>query len=361
MAFSPPRSPRPRAVVSAALASLLALSTPVTALAQSAQDRASARVMADDADKKVAAGDLAGAIDSFTKAYAFVPAPTIKVARAHAHLKLGHLIVDAARSDAQPGEPPSWGEARHKALAEADAITPRLPLLVLGVTGAPADRVNFTVDGALVPPATLGAPRAVNPGTHTVKAEASGFLPAEESVTVAEGEHKTVTLTLTASAPAPIPMAVPAPMPVAPAPQYAPPPTYYAPPPQTAAPAPMAQPFAAPPPVEKPNNTLSTTGWILTAVFGGTGAVTGLIAITQASAVKNQCTNNVCPTSVKSQADTSSTFGTISTVTFCAAGGTLLLALLTHKSAPSRAAKAASPMSVDLQLGLGSVGAAGTF
>ena len=50
-------------------------------------------LIAEDADKKVQAGDYVGAVDSFTKAFALVPAPTIKVARAHAPTwKLSRLI-----------------------------------------------------------------------------------------------------------------------------------------------------------------------------------------------------------------------------------------------------------------------------
>src|SRR6202007_1856322 len=113
------------------VALLLARATP--ALAQSPDDRASARALAAEADKQLAAGDVAGAIDSFTKAYAYVPAPTLKVARAHAYLKLGRLIeaqedlLAAAGSEVRPGEPRQFTEARDKAFAEAQEITPRLP------------------------------------------------------------------------------------------------------------------------------------------------------------------------------------------------------------------------------------------
>jgi hypothetical protein len=125
----------------------------------------------------------------------------------------------------------------------------------------------------------------------------------------------------------------------------------YAPPPQQ----PLAPP---PPPAEKPNNTLSTVSWIMTGAFAGAGAITGLVAIAQASSVKGQCNGSVCPTSVKGQADSSSTMGNVSTVTFSLAGGWLLLALLTHHSAPKAHASASS---VDVVVGPGSIGAMGRF
>jgi hypothetical protein len=112
------------------------------------------------------------------------------------------------------------------------------------------------------------------------------------------------------------------------------------------------------PPPEQPNNTVSTLGWVGTGVFGGTALITGLVAITMAGDVKGKCQNNVCPTSSKSEADTSSTMGNFSTVTFVLTGGCLLLGILTHHSARRRTATAPS---FDVLVGPGSLGAVGTF
>ena len=328
---------------------------------QTAQDRASARVLAEEADRKMTKGDYAGAAESFTKAYTFVPAPTIKVARAHAYLKLALLIeaqqdlFDAARSEPQPGEPASWGDARVKARAEADSITPRLPLITLGITGAPLDRVTFTVDGQPVAVATLGSPRAVNPGAHTVKAQADGYVPAEQALTLVEGEHKAVTFALTPAAGGAIGGVVGTPLETAPpsAPAPSPPPILYTPAP-TYAPVQMT---SLPRP-EQPNNTVSTLGWVGTGVFGGTGLATGAIALALAMDVKNHCNGNVCPTSSQSEANTSSTLGNVSTVTLILGGGCLLLGIFTHHSAPRQTALQPS---FDVVLGPGSLGAVGRF
>jgi hypothetical protein len=351
---------RLRPLAALTLASLLGTLVSSAAFAQSADDRATARVIAEDADKKVQAGDYTGAVDSFTKAFALVPAPTIKVARAHAYLKLSHLIeaqqdlIDAARSAPQPGEPASWGDARKKAQQEADAITPRLPLANLQVSGAPLDQVTVTVDGEQVPNAALGAPRVMNPGTHSVRAAANGYTTAEQPVTVAEGDRKNVALVLTAI-PSAVP-AVPAPVPSA----IAPAPGAMAPPPPDAASAqpPPAQPATAPtPPPEHPDNTLSTLGYVGVGVFGAAGVATGIVALVQASDVKGQCNGNSCPASAQGEANSSSTMGTISTVAFVVAGGSLLLGLLTHHSSP----KAATAATIDFSVGPGTIGAVGRF
>ena len=200
------------------------------------------------------------------------------------------------------------------------------------------DQVSVTVDGQAVPSAALGAPRAMNPGTHSIKASANGYNPAEQSVTVAEGERKNVVLVLVAAPGAVVAAApVPAPAALAPADTAAaaqPPPP---PPPTTPAPEAATAP-PSPPPVEEPgpSNTLSTLGFIGTGVFGVAGAVTGGVAFAQASDVKGKCSGNSCPPSSQSEANSSSTMGTISTVTFILAGGSLLLGILTHHSAEAR-------------------------
>ena len=339
-------------LVAAAVLALAAALAPSAARAQappsapSAEDRASARAMAVDADKKIAAGDYAGAADSFAKAYAFEPAPTLKVARAHALLKLGRMIeaqadlLDAARSEPRPGEPPSWGEARNKADEEAEAMMPRIPLLSLGFTGAPADKVTLKIDGLPLAVATLGAPHAVNPGAHTVRAEAEGYIAAEQVVTMAEGDLKTIIFPLARNPNAPPPVAAAAPpteTPMQPTVQIGPPLSH---------------------PVELPSNVVSDLGWAGTAVFGATATVTGIVAILQANSVKSQCKDNVCPTSSQSEANTSLTLGNVSTVAFVGAGACLLLGILAHRSAPHRTT---TGFTIDVVMGPGSVGAYGRF
>ena len=114
-----------------------------------------------------------------------------------------------------------------------------------------------------------------------------------------------------------------------------------------------------PPPSSPPNNTISTIGWIGTGVFGAVGLGTGLGALALAGSVKGQCTGNVCPTSAKGDADTSSTLGNVSTVTLILAGGCLVLAILTHHGAPSRTQAVGARTSFDFFVGPGSLN--GTF
>jgi hypothetical protein len=332
---------------------------PAAPAASSPADRASARALAADADRKIAAGDYAGAADSFAKAYAFEPAPTLKVARAHVLLKLGRLIeaqedlLDAARSEPQAGERPAWGEARRKANEEAESITARIPLLDLGVTGAPMDRVTLRIDGIALATATLGAPHAVNPGPHAVRAEAEGYVAIEQVVTLEEGERRTLTFPLSAGES--VPQSPPSrPAPIQPAPIQATP----APRPEPPVPTPFVSTVSLPHRDAPPSNALSTAAWIGTGVAGGTALLTGLIAIVDANDVKTKCTGNVCPTSTQSQAYTSATLGNVSTVAFVVTGAGLLLAIFTYHSAPS---PKATGVSFEVVVGPGSIGAVGRF
>ena len=68
----------------AALMLVGTLSASLPAGAQTAEERASARMLAEQADKKLADNDLPGAIDLFAKAYSIVPAPTLRLAQGRA-------------------------------------------------------------------------------------------------------------------------------------------------------------------------------------------------------------------------------------------------------------------------------------
>jgi len=210
--------------------------------AQSPQDRATARLAAEEADKKLAAKDYDGALDLFTKADALVPAPTLKLQIGRVQAQRGKLVeaqqilIDASRSAPSPGEPPSWAKAREDAAKEAAAIKARIPALEITVEGPPKDKpVKVTIDGEAVNPATLGLPRATNPGQHTVRAEADGYQPAETTLALKEGDRTPLVLKLTATSGAAA-VVVPPPPPPGQGQTEQPPPKAWEPPPPASAP-----------------------------------------------------------------------------------------------------------------------------
>ena len=176
------------------------------ALAQSPQDRATARNAAEEADKKLAAKDYDGALELFTRADALVPAPTLKVQIGHVQVLRGKLLeaqqafLDASRAPVQPNESASWAKARDEAAREAAAIKPRVAAVTITVEGPPKDRaVRVTMDGEAVNAASLGLPLAANPGKHVLHAECDGFTPTDAPIELKEGGRVPVVLRLVAS------------------------------------------------------------------------------------------------------------------------------------------------------------------
>jgi hypothetical protein len=321
----------------------------------SAEDRASARLLAEDADRRLSANDLPGAIDLFQKAYALVPAPTLRLAQARAEAKLGRLIeaqqhmLEAARTTPQPGEPPSWASARQDATAEAAALDSRLSSLELSITAPQGVTPRVTIDTLPIGASTLGVPRALDPGAHVIHAEAEGAQTVDQTITLKEGEHQKLALTLEAIAP-------PTPPPPAPIPA----PSQPVPPPASV----EAPPAPAPPPSHEETGASGSLGWSIAGfTVGGlsliVGSALGVSSMSEVSSIKSKCSGNSCPPSEQGQANDAATQGTVSTVLFVVAGGGALLGFLTlPRGAPHQASSASS---VRLGIGPGSISALWNF
>jgi hypothetical protein len=98
------------------------------------------------------------------------------------------------------------GEERKKALDEVAKkgltnIEPRLPRLKILTSGSTPAGLRVAQNGKDVPVALLGTVIPVDPGQQSVFAEAPGFEPFTQSVTVAEGELVEIRLDLEKSAP----------------------------------------------------------------------------------------------------------------------------------------------------------------
>ena len=73
------------------------------------------------------------------------------------------------------------GQEGHEALArkELEALAPRIPFLVVQVTGAGAASARMTIDDEPVSDAALGVKRVVDPGRHVIRGEAPRFVPGQ--------------------------------------------------------------------------------------------------------------------------------------------------------------------------------------
>ncbi len=70
--------------------------------------------------------------------------------------------------------------------------------MTITVSGAGNTTVIVTMDGKPVPPALVGIAMPIDPGAHQVKAVASGFKPAEQSVKLAPAGSQDISLKLEA-------------------------------------------------------------------------------------------------------------------------------------------------------------------
>jgi hypothetical protein len=328
----------------------LVLAAPA-AHAQSAADKATARELGTDGQAALDKKDYTTAEDRFRRADALYHAPTLLLGYARAEAGLGKVVNASeaynriVREGVAPGAPAVFVAAVEAARAEVGGVQARIASVTITVVGP--DTPTVTLDDQPVPVAALGVKRTVDPGAHTVKASADGWDPAEARFTVTDAATAKASLTMT-KVPAPAMVSAP----VQPA--------------QATPDASAAGTGADTGGPRSSGGTQRTVGFVGLAVGGvglAVGAVTGILAIGKHSTLSTECTSAGCPAGA-AQNDLSSyhSMALISTVGFIAggalaAGGAILLFTAPHgtSAAPATGAR------VTPYVGLGSVGAVGTF
>jgi hypothetical protein len=112
--------------------------------------------------------------------------------------KLGNLVESAqALEQALEAKNLSFA-ARTRAKAKLKGIKKRIPVLALELPASFSGTVR--VDDHELGAAELATPVPLNPGSHEVKAEAEGYKPFTESVTLKEKEKKNLTILMTEAA-----------------------------------------------------------------------------------------------------------------------------------------------------------------
>jgi hypothetical protein len=326
------------------------------ALADNEADRGQARDLGQAAYDAASHGDWAKAEDLFHKADTLFHAPTLLLGLARARAHLGkyveawedyhRILIEAL----PPNAGPALKKAVEDAKAEIGSVEGKRARATLNVTGAPNPRV--TLDGLAVAVAALGTERAVNPGSHTLHAEADGFKPSDTTFTVAEGAATTASVTLQPADAAPATAAT------TPLPAGTP-----------------AGPAAPPPAANEGGGMMRTLGLVGMGVGGAgliTGAITGFVAMGQHSSLQsNACANAGCGASdlasYQSSVSSYKTMGTVSTISFVAGGVLAAGGAVLFFVAPSREAAPGTPQQgargpwITPYVGVLSAGAAGTF
>lgn len=190
--------------------------TTETAHAQSAADKATARQLATEGIKLYQAKDLNRALDKLLRAQALYDAPVHLLYIARCQVELGQLVEGSEsyrkliRTNLDDQAPAAFRKAVEDGERELPKVEPRIPKLKINVTPANVPGLKILVDQEQVSAAVLGVERPANPGDRNVTVSADGYLPAEASVTLAEGESKEVSLRLDVDPNAPSEPAEPA-------------------------------------------------------------------------------------------------------------------------------------------------------
>jgi hypothetical protein len=289
-----------RLVIASLLVACAAIAAPAEA-GPTTEAIATARALYQEGDAALSRGDLGVAREKLIAAFALTPAPIIGAALAHTQEKLGQLIearetcFAVARSAVLPEETSRSAEARRDADTLAAALEARIPRVRVVLEGLTPDRgVTVTFDGASVPPAALGAPRQVNPGTHTIVLNAKDAAPLTTSITVAEGESRSLAVAVPGMRSVPPPM-------TAPPPQW--------PEPEWARP-------------------LAYGGLVVGGVGVVVGSITGALALSKASAVKAGCPTMICSMDLAGDITVSTALGNVSTATFIIGGAGAAVAIV---------------------------------
>ena len=144
-------------------------------------------------------GDYTTASAKLEKAYAVLKAPSLGLWSARALAKLGKLVeaseryLDVTRLQVSGGDVAVHEQAKKDAASEQATLAPRIPKLLVRVTGVEEREVAVTIDGTPLANALIGEHSPVNPGSHTVSGK-RGDETVEERVSLATGSEQSVEL-----------------------------------------------------------------------------------------------------------------------------------------------------------------------
>ena len=343
---------RARAARAIALASALAVasvSTPQLAFADStAEDMASARNLFNKGRELRDQGDLKGAVEKFKAAHSMGNTPLTGYELGKTHMQLGEIVeareafLSVGRVPVAKDESAKSAAARTESQKLADDLRAKIPTLRVVFTGlAEGASASVTIDGSAIPAAALSEPRGVNPGKHIVAITVAGAAgDKKEEIEVKESETREVTIDVSSLKPGTATT--------------------------TTTTATTETPPTPPPPKDSPKSggisPLTFVGFGIGGVGLIVGGVTGILAMSKASQVKDQCINSRCPPAAQSDLDSTKTFATISTIGFIAGGIGITLGVIGLASGGSSSeTKSAKRPTITPWIGLGSAGVSGAF
>ena len=151
--------------------------------------------------------DFATALDHFQRAESLYKVPSISVMVARCLARVGRVVEavdkyeETLRVPLDAAAPEAFQRAVADATTEVEGVRARVARLELRLPADAPPGVQVMLDDRPVPPALLGVPKPVNPGTHRLSARAPGRTPYTADVTLREGGRQTVEIALETAAP----------------------------------------------------------------------------------------------------------------------------------------------------------------
>jgi hypothetical protein len=305
----------------------VALAAPAAAEQDNAALRSASRKLAQDGVTLLQQNQPEAASQKLEKAYELLQVPSVALWSARALVARGHLIeaaeryVEAGRLTGFKGDQQVQLQAQKDAARELEALTPRIPTLVIIVPQQAGDRPVVTLDAKPVPMALIGEEQPVNPGAHEIKVS-FGARVVTRIVSLGESEKKRESITPDVTSSPPVDKTTEG----------------------------AATPAALQGSDEAHSSSMRRTLSIAALAAGGTGllvgGVTGGLALSKRSTLADSgnCRSGVCLRSEQSNVESLNTMRTVSTVGFVVGGvlaATGVVLILTERPHSDRAAQAA--------------------
>lgn len=149
--------------------------------------------------------DFSTALDNFQRAESLYKVPSISVMVARCLARVGRVVEavdkyeETLRVPLDAAAPDAFQRAVADATTEVESARARVARLELRLPADAPPGSEVMLDDRPVPPALLGVPKPVNPGTHRLSARAPGRAPYATEVTLPEGGRQTVEISLEAA------------------------------------------------------------------------------------------------------------------------------------------------------------------
>src|SRR4051794_31669779 len=182
------------------------LSSPLSAFAQSDEQRAAARELATAGLDAFKAGKYEQALENFTKAESLFHALPHLLFIARSDAKLGRYVqareayLKIARGALPANAPQAARDAQSSASSEIAEVEPKIGHVTINVADKEQlKNLTLTLDGTAIPAVLIGSPMPIDPGDHVIEAVATG-MRGKSTVAVSSGQRQDVLLKLEADA-----------------------------------------------------------------------------------------------------------------------------------------------------------------